>query len=125
MNYIIGTLMRATPWDLFMMASIVVKLMVLIILAAGFLAVILAVLRKLNGGARSGLLSALGIIAVVAGLLGVAYTVLTNFMAYQAMRPTHLGVLLPSLIEVVYVLLLAVIIWSIARWGNAGARRQN
>ncbi len=122
MNYIIGTLMRATPWDIFMMASIVVKLLILIMIATGLLAVILAILRKLNGGARSGLLSTLGIIAVVAGLLGVAYTGLTNFMAYQA-HPTHWGVLLPSLIEVVYVLILAVIIWSIAQWGNAGARR--
>lgn len=123
MNYILGTLAYATPWNVFLGASVVVKLLVLIMLAVGFLAVILAALRKLNGGARSGLLSTLGIIAVVAGLLGVAYTGLTNFMAYQATRPTHLGILLPSLIEIVYVLILAAIIWSVARWGNSGARR--
>lgn len=122
MNYILGTLAYATPWTVFLGASVVVKLLVLIMLAAGLLAVLLAALRKLNGGARSGLLSTLGIIAVVAGLLGVAYTGLTNFMAYQA-HPTHWGVLLPSLIEVTYVLILAVVIWLIAQWGNAGARR--
>ncbi|HTM83021.1 hypothetical protein [Asticcacaulis sp.] len=123
MNYIMGTLAYATPGNVFISASIVVKLLVMIMMATGLVVLITAVIRKLTSGAHSGLLSTLGGVAVVAGLLSVAYTGLTSFMAYQRVHATHLGVLLPSLIEVIYVLMLGVIIWSIALWGNAGARR--
>ena len=123
MHYILGTLAYATPWNMFLAASIVVKLMVLIMIVAGLVVAIAALVRKLGGGNRSPLLSVMSIVALVAGGLAVVYTGCINFIIYQEMRPTHLGVLLPSLIEIVYVLILAIIIWSIAEWGNAGAHQ--
>ncbi len=65
----------------------------------------------------------MGIAALVAGLLGAAYNGLNSYIAYQMVKPVRLIVVFPSIIEVVYVLMLGVIIWSIALWGNAGARR--
>jgi hypothetical protein len=119
----IRTLMMATPWDVFGGLTIVVKLMVNIMLAAGIGAVIAALIRKANNGPRSGFLAFMGITALVAGLLGAAYNGLNSYIAYQMVKPVHLIVVFPSIIEVVYVLMLGVIIWSIALWGNAGARR--
>ncbi len=119
----IRTLMMAVPWDVFGGLTIVVKFLVMIMLAAGTVAVITAVMRKLSGGPRSGLLTAMGIVALVAGLLGAAYNGLNSYIAYQMMKPVRLIVVFPSIIEVVYVLLLALIIWGIVLWGNAGARR--
>ncbi len=119
----IRTLMMAWPWDVFGGLTIVVKFLVMIMLAAGIIVVITAVMRKLGGGPRSGLLAAMGIVALVAGLLGAAYNGLNSYIAYQMVKPVRFIVVFPSVIEAAYVLILGLIIWAVAAWGNTGARR--
>ena len=122
MEPFIRTLMMATPWDVFGGLTMVVKFLVIIMLAAGVVVAIAALGRKSTGGPRSGLLAAMGVIALVAGLLGAGYNGLNSYIAYQMVKPVRLIVVFPSIIEAAYVLILALIIWGVALWGNAGAR---
>ncbi|MFT4075202.1 MAG: hypothetical protein QM647_06680 [Asticcacaulis sp.] len=119
----IRTLMMAKPWDVFGGLTIVVKFLVMIMLVAGLVAAITAFIRRFNGGPRSGLLSAMGITALVCGVLGAAYNGLNSYIAYQMVKPVRFIVVFPSVIEATYVLMLGLIIWAISMWGNAGARR--
>ncbi|MGN6208127.1 hypothetical protein [Asticcacaulis sp.] len=119
----IRTLMMAWPWDVFGGLTIVVKFLVMIMLAAGAIAVIAAFMRKLGGGPRSGLLTAMGIVGLAAGLLGAAYNGLNSYIAYQMVKPVRFIVVFPSVIEAAYVLILGLIIWGISQWGNAGSKR--
>ena len=46
-----------------------------------------------------------------------------TYIGAQAMHVTRFVIVEPEVIEAVYVLLLGVIVWLIARFGNAGAKR--
>ena len=117
------TLMMATPFEVFMYASIVVKLMVLIMLVAGAAAVIAAIARRATNGPRSGLLGVCRMIAFGAAGLAVLYTAMISWMAAQAVHLTRIELLYPEIITVGYVVVLALIVHAIAAFGNAGARR--
>ncbi len=122
---IIGTLkmVLSHPVSIFMNMSLLCQMLAFVAVACILAGLVLAILRRINAGPRSGLLAAIGIIGLVAGLLGAAYGGLTTYMAVQAMHVTRLVVYLPSLIEIGYCLVLGVLAWLVAQAGNAGARR--
>jgi hypothetical protein len=119
----IGTLMTFSPMGVFATASMLIKLAIIVILAAGVVALIAAIARRLSGGPRSGLLALAGQIGLYAGLAGAGYIGMTAFMAAQQTHMTRFVVYEPDAIEAVFVLGLGVIVYLIARAGNAGAKR--
>lgn len=119
-SMIIETLKSATPWAVFGGMTIVTKLCTAIALIAGVVAIIAAVMRA--GGPKSGLLTALGWIALGFGLLGALYSGFNTYVAAQMTNTTRLVILLPSIVEAVYCFLAGVIVWFIAA-GN-GARKR-
>ncbi len=121
---IIGTLLAFSPLEVFRAASPLVKLAILVIAGAGLIAVIAAIARRVSGGAYSSLLAIMGRAGLYAGVFGAGYTGMTIFMTAQQMHVARFVVYEPEVIEAVYVLLLGVIVWLIARIGNAGTKRR-
>ncbi|WP_443750555.1 hypothetical protein [Asticcacaulis solisilvae] len=92
----------------------------LLMLAA---AVALAVLRLASGGKPSAALATVGAIGLVAGCLGAVWDGLNAWLAAQSAHITDILVVLPEIVEVGYALLFGVLVWLVARIGNAGKRR--
>ncbi len=120
---IIGTLMAFSPLEVFSTALMLVKLMLIIIAVAGLIAVVTALVRRLSGSPRSSLLAVMGQIGLYAGLAGAGYQGMVTFLTAQATHTTRFVIYEPQVIEGAYVLLLGVIVWLVARLGNAGAKR--
>ncbi len=111
------------PLLVFDTMPLITKLGFLIALACGLVVIILAILRRSQGGPPSGTLSTFALIAVLACLAGAAYRGLITYIGVQALHVTRLVVFLPDLIEIAYILVLALVVWLIAQFGNAGAKR--
>ena len=119
----IGTLKAFSPMGVFADAEPLVKLAMIVIAAAGLVALIAAIARRMSGGSRSGLLVLAGQIGLYAGIAGAGYQAMTTFMTARALHETRFVVYEPEVIEAVFVLLLGMIVYGIARFGNAGAKR--
>jgi hypothetical protein len=111
------------PMLVFNGMTIVTKLCLLIIIAAGAIALVTAVLRRVSGGRRSGLLTVLSWIAIVFGILGALYGAMNIYIGIQAVGKANLAVVAPGLIEIIYTLVPALIVRLIASIGNAGAKK--
>ena len=120
---IINTLATATPMNVIGGMVSLTKVMTILAIGAGIVALILAVMRRMSGGQRSSLLNALGWGGLGAGIAGAAYSALNTYIAANAMHEYRFVILLPSVIEAAYALIIGVIACGIATWGNAGARR--
>ncbi len=119
----IATFLMFSPLEAFSSASLLVKLLLIIIMGAGLIAIVAAVMRKVSGGPRSALLGIMGQVGLYAGIAGAGYQGTATYLTAQAMHVTRFVVFEPEVIEAVYVLLLGVVVWLIARLGNAGAKR--
>ena len=120
-SMIVNTLAMAKPVDVFLGLTLVTKALATVALLAGGLALVLALIRVVSQGRRSGALATTGLVGLISAALGAAYPGLNSAVAFFVVRPTHLLVLLPSAVEVTYVLILGLIVWVIAKLGNAGA----
>ena len=111
------------PLAVLMTTPLLTRLMAFIALICLAIIVIVAILRRMNNSPRSGLLVALGWVALLSSLAGTAYEGLMIYVGVQATHTTHLAVIMPGLIEGCEVLLIGIIAWIVAGMGNAGARR--
>ncbi len=116
---IINTLSTATPMNVIGGMVSLTKVMTLLALGVGIVAVILAIMRKTSAGPRSSLLNALGWVGLGAGIAGAAYAALNTYIAANAMHEYRFVILLPSFIEAAYALVIGLIALAIATWGNA------
>lgn len=116
-----NTLRAATPWDVFMAAGSTIKLCMTVSLLAFVAALVLAMVRRTTGARRFGALDVIGIVGLVAGIAGAAYTALITWFVAQYSEVTHFAVILPEVVEAAYALLYGVLVWLVARIGNAGA----
>ncbi len=119
----IGTLMAFSPLGVFADAPLLVKLLMVIIMGAGLIALIATIARRVSGGSRSSLLTLMGQVGLYAGVAGAGYQAMGTYLTVQALHETRFVIYEPEVIEAVYVLLLGVIVYLIARLGNAGAKR--
>jgi len=122
-HILLNTLSAAKPWDVYMGAVSITKLSMTISLLALAVALILAAVRMTSGGKRSGALDVTGVVGLVAGVAGAAYTGLISWVAAQHAHVHNVYVVLPSIIEAAYAFLFGLLVWLVARIGNAGARR--
>lgn len=119
----IGTMLTFSPVGVFENATFLVKLVFLVILLSGLAAIVAAIQRRMSAGARSSFLALSGRIGLYAGVGGAAYTAMTTFMTAQAMHVTRFVIYEPEVLEAVYVLILGLLVYAVARYGNAGAKR--
>jgi hypothetical protein len=119
----IGTLLSFSPMGVFETAPMLVKFMLIIIGVAGIVAVIAAVFRRVSNGPKSTLLPLAGQVGLYAGLAGAGYQATMTGIAVKATHVTRFVIYEPQVIETVFVLLAGVIVYLIARFGNAGAKR--
>ncbi len=122
-NEMMGTALTFTPWGLFAEASPLMKVVMLVVVAAGVVAAVAAIARKSSGGPRSSLLALAGQVGLYGGVGGGGYEAMTAWMTANQMHITRFAVIEPDIIEAVFVLLLGLIVWLIARYGNAGGKR--
>lgn len=122
---IIGTFQSALthPVDIFLNMSPVTKIAVFMALACLVIGSVVAVISRLNNARRSGLLTALGVVGLVFGLLGAAYGGLTTYIGVQEMHVTRVVIYLPELIEIGLCVIIGLLAWLVAQLGNAGAKR--
>ena len=120
---IIHTLATATPMNVIGGMVSLTKVMTLLAIGAGIVALILAIMRRMSAGQRSSLLNTLGWVGLGAGIAGAAYTALNTYIAANAVHEYRFVILLPEFVEAGYSLIIGLIVWGIALWGNAGARR--
>jgi hypothetical protein len=122
---IIGTFEAALghPVDIFLNMGPVTQITTSIALVCLAVGVVVAVISRLNNAPRSGLLTALGVIGLIFGLLGAAYGGLTTYIGVQDMHVTRVVIYLPELIEIGLCVLIGLLAWLVAQMGNAGARR--
>ncbi len=111
------------PLAVLMTTPLLTRLMAFIALICLAIVVIVAILRKLNNGPRSGLLATLGWVALLSSLAGTAYEGLMIYVGVQATHTTRMAVVMPNLIEGCEVLLIGIVAFVVAGLGNAGARR--
>jgi hypothetical protein len=116
----VGTLMAFSPLGVFTEASLLVKLVLVIILGAGVIALVTAIARRMSNGPRSSLLALLGRVGLYTGVGGAGYEAMTTYMTASQMHVTRFVIVEPEVIEAVFVLLSGVIVYVIARLGNAG-----
>ena len=119
----IGTLMTFSPLGVFDNASFLLKLVLIVILGAGVAALIAAIVQRRSTGPRSKFLALVGRVGLYAGVGGAAYAAVNTFFTALAMHVTRFVIYEPEVIEAVYVLLLGVIVYLVARFGNAGGKR--
>jgi hypothetical protein len=119
----IGTLKAFSFLGIFETAPVAVKLMLIIIAGAGLVAVIAAIARRLSNGRWSSLLATMGRIGLYAGAAGTGYMAIVTYLTAKALHETRFVIYEPEVIEAVCVLLLGVVVYVIARLGNAGAKR--
>lgn len=122
-NEIIGTLLAFSPWGVFTAAPILIQLVILVIVCAGAVAIVAAIARKASGGAKSGLLTVAGQVGLYAGVGGAGYLGMETWLTAQQMHVTRFVIYEPEVISAVFVLLLGLVVWLIARFGNAGGKR--
>ncbi len=120
---ILNTLSAATPWDVYTTALSLTKLGMTVSLLALVVALVLAIVRRGTGGRRSGVLDVTGVVGLVAGVAGAAYTALVSWTTAQHFHVTSVYVVLPAIITAVYAVGLGILVWLVARIGNAGAKR--
>ncbi len=119
----IGTLKAFSFLGVYDTATPLVKLMLIIVAGAGVIALITAIMRRLSNGPRSSLLAMMGQIGLYAGLAGAGYTATATYLTAKALHETRFVIYEPEVIEAVCVLLLGVVVYLVARLGNAGAKR--
>ena len=120
---IINTLAMATPMNVIGGMVSLTRVMTLLAIGAGIVALVLAVIRRLSAGQRSSFLNTLGWVGLGAGIAGAAYTALNTFIAANALHQYRFVILLPSLVEAAYALIIGLIVFAVAAVGNAGAKR--
>lgn len=119
----IGTLLMFSPLGAFETAPILVQLLMLLIAVAGVIAVIAAIVRRTSGSPKSSLLKWAGQVGLYAGGAGAGYLGMETWLTAKQMHVTRFVIYEPEVISAVFVLLLGVIVWLIARFGNAGGKR--
>ncbi len=120
---IIGTLLAFSPLGVFAAAPILVQLILLVVAAAGLIALIAAIARRVSGGPKSSLLKLMGQVGLYAGVGGAGYEGMATWMTVNQMHVTRFVIYEPEVIEAVFILLLGILVWLIARFGNAGGKR--
>ncbi len=121
--FIIETLRHATPLNVFCDAAFLAQLIVVIVLVASMLAVMVTIMRKGRGCPRSSFLSAMGQTGLICASVAAGYEFLRGWLNMLNGYTTQPVIMLPSLIEVVYILVLGLAVWGLARWGNSGRTR--
>ncbi|WP_155847673.1 hypothetical protein [Asticcacaulis benevestitus] len=111
-------LTTATPLNVFLYVTFVVKIAVAITiclaLACGW------TLLRMAKRTYSKPLAIYGRLALSCGLFGAAYSALNSYIGFAGdSNPHDIYDVLPSIIAAIYVLLLGVVVWLIAKWGNA------
>lgn len=109
------------PVGVYVGMNFITKACVSLALIAGAAALIMAVLPSARGG-RSSLLDLLGKVGLVAGVLGGIYDAFVTWQVAGMLHETRLAPLTPSIIESVAAVLIGLIAWLIARFGNSGAK---
>ncbi len=120
---IINTLRGFSIWGMYRNAAPLDQLLMTGMVLVGAVVIVAALIRRFGNGARSGLLSTLGLAALLAGLLGAAYEGWMILATARMMHVTRFVIVLPSVIETACVFGLGLIVWFIAALGNAGARQ--
>ena len=118
----IGTLLTFSPLGVFANATFLVKMVIIVIVGAGLAALIAAVKRRTSGGPPSSFLALMGRVGLYAGIAAAGYTGMTTYMTAQALHVTRFVVYEPEVLEAMYVLVLGVIVWLIARFGNKSSK---
>lgn len=114
---ILDILTTATPLNVFLYVTFVVKIAVVITICLAFTCG-WTFLRRVKG-TYSIPLARYGRLALSCSLFGAAYSALNSYIGFAGDSNPH-GIydILPAIIASTYVLLLGVIVWLIAKWGN-------
>ena len=120
---IIDTLRDFNVWQMYRNALPLDQLIMTGLVLIGAVVIVAALIRCLGNGSRSGLLSTLGLVALLAGLLSAAYDGWTLLDTARMTHVTRFVVVLPSVLETMCVFGLGWLVWTIAALGNAGARQ--
>jgi hypothetical protein len=110
-----------TPVELFMESNIILKLIMILVMFNGFVALILAILRHATKGPRSGILTGLGAGALIFATLGAAYNGYFVYVTAKQLKISNLAIIAPSVAESLLCFGLGVIVMLIAVIGNWGA----
>ena len=113
------TLAGANPWEVFLYASVIVQLVVVLLAIMGVTALIMALVRLSSSGkGRNGLLSLIAWAGPALAVLGALYDGYRSYMGYTLSHATHIYVVFPSIIEAAMVLILGLIVGLFATIGN-------
>ena len=115
--------MLSQPVGVVMNMHAITRYAVMAALVIGVIVVFLALARRVGHGRRSGLLSGLGLAGLLIGFLGALYTGGLEYVAAQKYPVAHFHIVLPGIVEAGFSLILGLVVWGIAGFGNSGAKR--
>ncbi len=115
-------LMLLHPFGVFLTMNFITQACTAVAVICLVAGLVLAIRRRMAGGARSGLLSMLGLIGLIAGVLGGVYDGFVTWQAAQALEETRLVVVVPSIVETVAVVVIGIVAWVVAAIGKCGGQ---
>lgn len=120
----LGDIARAlvNPDYIFSGTSWVPRLCLILFLVAGAIGLVIVVVRRASGGQRSGFLAFIGRVAPWLGIASAAYGLFNLYMGIQQDGALTEPQLYTVSLDLFYSLVPALVVWLIARFGNAGAK---
>jgi len=116
--YILNVLVTATPLNVFIYMTIVVKIAFVLSLCLCLFAVITLIVRPKRS--HSKVLTVYGGVALSFSLFGAAYSGLNSYLGFVgSSNPYRTIQMVQAIIACAYVLAPGIIAWLIARYGNA------
>ncbi|ESQ76792.1 hypothetical protein [Asticcacaulis sp. AC402] len=112
------TLASASPWEVFLDMTLVAKVSTMMVVIAGIASVIIAVTLKGRTKAKSLLLTVMGYGALGWAVYGGLYEATNTYIGAQKTQTTSWITLLPSFVEIAYLLLMGMIVWIITAMGH-------